>query len=147
MPAHPCHALPCITCMFLYTATEPIEKQVICSQQLNSAKAKVFQQAVQRQYWYELFLDDLPVWGFVGEAKHGKEGNADEAFIFTHKTFDIAYNGNRVRHAYRTHMDGCMGTCMGTWATRGMPMRSLFFARNTLDIVCKGITCLFMRVL
>jgi transmembrane 9 superfamily protein 3 len=41
---------------------------------------------------YELFIDDLPMWGFVGEMSKGGE----EANIFTHMVFDISYNKDRV---------------------------------------------------
>lgn len=45
---------------------------------------------------YELFIDDLPVWGFVGpppeESKDDKQ-----IYIYAHKSFDINYNENRVR--------------------------------------------------
>ncbi len=45
---------------------------------------------------YELFLDDLPVWGFVGPPP---EETKDEQhiYIWTHKSFDINYNEDRVR--------------------------------------------------
>lgn len=47
---------------------------------------------------YELFVDDLPVWGFVGpppeEAKDEKQ-----IYIYAHKSFDINYNENRARPA------------------------------------------------
>lgn len=45
-----------------------------------------------------MFLDDLPVWGFVGEAHKDKDGK-ELAYIFTHKAFDISYNKDRVRAA------------------------------------------------
>ncbi len=48
-----------------------------------------------RECRYELFIDDLPVWGFVGpppeEAKDEKQ-----IYIYAHKSFDINYNENRV---------------------------------------------------
>lgn len=44
---------------------------------------------------YELFIDDLPVWGFVGPPP--EETKDDEnIYLYTHKAFEIAYNGNRV---------------------------------------------------
>ena len=47
---------------------------------------------------YELFIDDLPVWGFVGpppeESKDDKQ-----IYIYAHKSFDINYNENRARRA------------------------------------------------
>ena len=48
---------------------------------------------------YELFLDDLPIWGFVGELR--KMGGDEKAFIYTHKTFDVAYNKDRIIHVRR----------------------------------------------
>ena len=45
---------------------------------------------------YELFIDELPVWGFVGPPPEETK-EADNIYIYTHKSFDINYNGNRVR--------------------------------------------------
>lgn len=43
---------------------------------LDAASAAEFELAVDQQYWYELILDDLPMWGMVGEVlrdeQHGK---------------------------------------------------------------------------
>jgi hypothetical protein len=40
-------------------------------------------------------MDDLPVWGFVGELK-GAAGAEPDALIYSHKQLDISYNGDRV---------------------------------------------------
>eukprot|EP00798_Chlamydomonas_sp_ICE-L_P018861 gene18861-25414_t len=69
-------------------------KQLICSQTLDASKAAQFEHAIKHAYWYELFLDDLPVWGFVGEIRHDSGG--DVAYIYTHKTFDLSYNGDKI---------------------------------------------------
>ena len=66
---------------------------------------------------YELFVDDLPVWGFVGpppeEAKDEKQ-----IYIYAHKSFDINYNENRARPA------ACGGSlrarCGGTLRARDL---------------------------
>mmetsp|Transcript_55275 Transcript_55275/g.152191 ORF Transcript_55275/g.152191 Transcript_55275/m.152191 type:complete len:481 (+) Transcript_55275:635-2077(+) len=45
-----------------------------------------------------MYLDDLPIWGMVGEIYQG-EGAADkdtDKFLFTHRKISIAYNGPRV---------------------------------------------------
>ncbi len=45
---------------------------------------------------YELFIDELPVWGFVGPPP--EETKDDEnIYVYTHKSFDIDYNDERVR--------------------------------------------------
>ena len=55
---------------------------------------------------YELFIDDLPVWGFVGpppeESKDDKQ-----IYIYAHKSFDINYNENRVRGALFVGFSPC----------------------------------------
>lgn len=62
---------------------------------LDEEKAEKFRHAVEHQYWYQMFLDDLPVWGMVGETSSGGHGK-DDYVIFSHSRFDIAYNGERI---------------------------------------------------
>ena len=40
---------------------------------------------------YQLYLDDLPIWGMVGEAD--EEG---KRFVYTHRRLEIGYNGPNV---------------------------------------------------
>jgi hypothetical protein len=63
-----------------------VQQEVVCDTELSAADAAHFQEAIDRQvyfdvnalhatvltylglqYWYELYLDDLPMWGMVGE--------------------------------------------------------------------------------
>ena len=54
--------------------------------------------------WYQLYLDDLPIWGMVGEVTTSEpaEGAAEpsegdgEALLYTHKKFVVAYNQDRI---------------------------------------------------
>ena len=41
-------------------------------------------------------MDDLPVWGFVGPPPEETK-DEEHIYIYTHKSFDINYNDNRVR--------------------------------------------------
>ena len=38
-----------------------------------------------------MYLDDLPIWGIVGEIDEGKD-----YYIWTHKKFEIGYNGGQI---------------------------------------------------
>ncbi|XP_005092501.1 transmembrane 9 superfamily member 3 [Aplysia californica] len=51
-----------------------------------------FTYAVENHYWYQMYIDDLPIWGIVGEVDESGEGH----FIWTHKKFDIGYNGEHI---------------------------------------------------
>ena len=48
------------------------------------------------KYWYELFLDDLPMWGMVGEVLRDDAHSRMEKHIFTHRSLSIAYSGDKV---------------------------------------------------
>ena len=53
----------------------------MCDMTLDKKISKHFESAVTRQYWYELFLDDLPMWGMVGESLRDDAGNMEKVFI------------------------------------------------------------------
>ena len=93
-----------------------------CKMKLNIKQAKMLASAIKDKYWYQMYLDDLPLWGMVGEylplsSKTGEHVHlnlmnvVDEHFdydylsgkeiqtyphMFTHKSFSISYNGNRI---------------------------------------------------
>lgn len=70
-------------------------KKVVCDNVLTDSQAATFRKAVKKHYWYELFMDELPVWGFVGLPP--EEAKDDEhIYIYTHKSLEINYNGDRV---------------------------------------------------
>ena len=80
--------------LFMYT-TGPIASTPYCEVELNDEKLKAFTYAVKNHYWYQMYLDDLPIWGVVGEITQDAS-NAYEYFIFTHKKFEIGYNGKQI---------------------------------------------------
>ena len=79
----------------LHFATD-ITREDVCDVVLDAASAAQFEMAVDRQYWYELFLDDLPMWGMVGEVLRDDAHGRMEKHIFTHRSLSIAHNANRI---------------------------------------------------
>jgi transmembrane 9 superfamily protein 3 len=132
---------------FKFRVDQP--KTTLCVDVLTQQSARIFKRAVRKHYWYEFVMDDLPIWGFVGEnvegaaedaeaeagedasaadaassgaaatrgGRHGKAARAfghdttlhdtslsavgetrdtAQALIYTHKRFDIGFNGDRV---------------------------------------------------
>lgn len=61
-------------CLFDTTRSflDEVQTTKVCSTKLSAADAKKFSAAVEQHYWYQLYLDDLPIWGMVGEA--GEDG-------------------------------------------------------------------------
>ncbi|KAG6495782.1 hypothetical protein ZIOFF_043610 [Zingiber officinale] len=70
-----------------------IEKEPICTIDLDVAKVKQFTDAIENSYWFELFI------GFVGETD---KNNKDKHYIFTHKSIVIQHNKDQIIHVNLT---------------------------------------------
>lgn len=76
------------------TFLTPIVEEVFCRHEvMTKDNAKKFAKAVKEGYFFELFVDDLPLWGHVGELAE------DKAFVYTHWAFSFHYNGERIVEA------------------------------------------------
>ena len=69
-----------------------VGKTEFCQVHLDDTKLKSFMYAVKNHYWYQMYIDDLPIWGIVGDI----EEDGSTMHIWTHKKFEIGYNGNRI---------------------------------------------------
>jgi len=67
-------------------------KTPICKVLLKDENLKAFLYSVKNHYWYQMYLDDLPIWGIVGEM----DEKTDTYYIWTHKKFEIGYNGDQI---------------------------------------------------
>ncbi|XP_075477935.1 transmembrane 9 superfamily member 1-like [Primulina tabacum] len=74
---------------------KPVDKATICEIELNEAQATQFKDAIDRAYWFEFFMDDLPIWGFVGEVRPKIKGD-DQHMLYTHKSITVKYNKNQI---------------------------------------------------
>ncbi|KAF9963546.1 hypothetical protein BGZ65_002451 [Modicella reniformis] len=71
----------------------------ICSQRLLTPQdIKTFSYAIAHDYWFQYFVDDLPVWGMVG--KRDKE--TEQLSLYTHQRFEFEYNGDQIISAQVT---------------------------------------------
>ncbi|CAA6668422.1 unnamed protein product [Spirodela intermedia] len=78
-----------------------VEKVSICTIELDAAKVKQFEDAIDNLYWLELFMDDLPLQGYVGEVRASKR-NEEKYYLYTHKDIVIKYNGDQIIHVNLT---------------------------------------------
>ncbi|XP_021767185.1 transmembrane 9 superfamily member 1-like [Chenopodium quinoa] len=79
-----------------------VDRTSICELELDQYKAARFRDAIENSYWFELFIDDLPLWGFVGELRYDKNGENAKHVMYTHRNFIIKYNGNHIIHVNLT---------------------------------------------
>jgi transmembrane 9 superfamily protein 3 len=69
-----------------------VQKTEYCTVELTEESYEALVYAVKNHYWYQMYIDDLPVWGIVGEI----EDEGSSFYIWTHKKFDIGYNENQI---------------------------------------------------
>jgi len=72
---------------------ENVPKTEYCKINLESKNLKAFIYAVKNKYWYQMYLDDLPIWGIVGDVD---ENEKDVFSLWTHKKFEIGFNDNQI---------------------------------------------------
>jgi len=72
--------------------------KLLCPKTFDEKDVKDLIHAIDNDYIYEMFVDGLPVYGFVGEKEHHVDKlddhvhNSTRYFLFTHVVFSIAYN-------------------------------------------------------
>nr|ABK25212.1 unknown [Picea sitchensis] len=68
--------------------------ELLCRKKLTKDDLEKFREAVKKDYYFQMYYDDLPIWGFIG--KTDRETNADPFLLYKHLHFEILYNNDRV---------------------------------------------------
>jgi len=79
---------------------EDVEDRELCVKTLTNQELKDFEHAVMDEYFFEMFLDTLPLWGYVGDDEEedlifNRYGESRK-FIYPHLAFQVGYNGQHV---------------------------------------------------
>jgi transmembrane 9 superfamily member 3 len=68
------------------------ESAILCKSKFSEAKVGVLKELLKNNYKYELYIDDLPVWGAIGYANNDQS----EHYVFLHRVFFIGVNNNQI---------------------------------------------------
>lgn len=69
----------------------------ICKKTLSKDEVAKLRDAVLKDYYFQMYYDDLPLWGFLGKVDRDKLDQSEAKYLlFKHIHFEILYNGNRV---------------------------------------------------
>jgi len=63
---------------------------------LTESDANKFALAAQNTWVYQMYLDDLPIWGVVGESISSENGDGMKPHVYTKRTLLIKYNKERI---------------------------------------------------
>lgn len=130
----------------LYAKNTP--RTVLCSQTLDEKSTARFTLAVIQHYWYQLNVDDLPLWGIVGRMVPEINKDNDPAIeqlmkeypvgtmvLYTHKKYSISYNGPHIIHVNITYSEESVPIKVGTnieftyeveWVPTAIPFKDRF---------------------
>ncbi|KAG6490672.1 transmembrane 9 superfamily member 3-like [Zingiber officinale] len=76
---------------------EDFKFKELCKKKLKPEDVARFRDAVAKDYYFQMYYDDLPIWGFVGKVdKEGKDLSDYKYYLFRQMQFDILYNEDRV---------------------------------------------------
>ncbi|VDM66180.1 unnamed protein product, partial [Strongylus vulgaris] len=70
------------------------KKTVYCKKKLTADEYQTFVYAIKNSYFYQMYLDDMPIWGMVGEVDDTKTPPTYK--LYTHKQLDIGYADKQV---------------------------------------------------
>ena len=71
---------------------QPSSGQFFCELSLSSETREVLHETLSRKHWLQMYLDDLPMWTALGEY----DEITNQAYLYTHYTFDISFKRNRI---------------------------------------------------
>ena len=73
-----------------------ISYRQLCSVTYTSKQLDKFKDAINNSNFYEMFVEDLPMWGYLGDVITEEiilgELNGRRTFLFTHLHFKLGYN-------------------------------------------------------
>lgn len=90
-----------ITTPYDLTFLDPVPWRSLCEDYLEPEDLKEFKNAIEGDYFFEMLVDDLPMWGYIGEVVHeefllGKSIQGARVFLYPHLHFSIGYNGDQI---------------------------------------------------
>jgi len=82
------------------TFLDPVPWRLLCERAFTKRELKLFTKAIENDYYFEMYIDDLPMWGYVGEVE-GEDvllGHLETVrrYIYPHLHFSVGYNGDQV---------------------------------------------------
>jgi Endomembrane protein 70 len=79
---------------------EDIPLRTLCTRKYTVDEISEFHEAIDNNYFFEMFIEDLPMWGYVGDTKDKDillgETSQTHMYLFPHLHFLLGYNNSQV---------------------------------------------------
>ena len=83
------------------TFMDSVDWRLLCKTTLETKELEKLKHSIQNNYFFEMFVEDLPMWGYIGDTAdedfivYEVEGTG-RAYLFPHLHFYLGYNKNRI---------------------------------------------------
>lgn len=84
------------------TFLDSVDWRLLCKKELDEYELKKLKNAIHNNYFFEMFVEDLPMWGYIGDVSDEDvimeefEGDSGKTFLFPHLHFYLGYNGDQI---------------------------------------------------
>lgn len=79
---------------------DSVEWRLLCKKHLSAKDVQKLKDAIHNNYFFEMFVEDLPMWGYIGDISDedllGEMMETSKTFLFTHLNFIIGHNKNQI---------------------------------------------------
>ncbi len=80
---------------------DSVEWRLLCKMHLVSEDLQKLKDAINNNYFFEMFVEDLPMWGYLGDILDedmvaGELMGNSRTYLFTHLNFIIGHNNNQI---------------------------------------------------
>jgi hypothetical protein len=79
---------------------DSVEWRLLCKKHLSTEDLTNFKEAIHNNYFFEMFVEDLPMWGYIGDTADEDlivgEVEGSKTYLFTHLHFYLGQNQNQL---------------------------------------------------
>lgn len=70
------------------------ESEVVCKKNLSNEEVALFRNAVDKEYHFQMYYDDLPLWSFIGRKEGGTDPSEYKYYLYMQICFEIIVHSN-----------------------------------------------------
>jgi Endomembrane protein 70 len=82
------------------TFQDSVDWRLLCKKTLRKDELQRFKDVIHDNYFFEMFIEDLPMWGYVGDAMDEDiiigEVDGSKTYLFPHLHFYLGYNEDQI---------------------------------------------------
>jgi hypothetical protein len=82
------------------TFLDSVDWRLLCKVTLDEADLEKFKEAIHNTYFFEMFVEDLPMWGYIGDIADEDlvmgEVEGSKTYLFPHLHFRMGYNNDQI---------------------------------------------------